>query len=460
MTELRTKLESFSEGLKQWIFERQQSRLLQLASYSSPKAPTGLDLWHAFLKSLLKDITYLDLLPLARELASLSGYSSPGSFRQWFEGTLLAQLPDEIKAGMEESLLALLSSESQWIDGSWHREIQANPLRVIHDLEELLLFPTSWEVAHFLGLLGYPYVSGQAAFQAFLRYIGPGQRLRWQDWQALLTDYFGDASKAYEADRLWNWIFHPNPSGLLPQQCQEKPDCFGCPLKETCHFYEKNRLRSKREAMEGSLLIDRAEDKSNEELFSYLLKDSYNASPLQKELIEGFPKMPQVPGVDDKRSGNDQKFLHDFQAVLAICTRFHSSQPLEEGQTFSASSQVFEHFRYSLGLKKQESFYILILNKSFTIIRLEEVSRGLLDQSLVHPREVFANALQLRAASILLIHNHPTGNLTPSEEDKRTTQRLMEAGNILGIDVLDHLIVSARGYYSFDENGLMQALGV
>ena len=72
--------------------------------------------------------------------------------------------------------------------------------------------------------------------------------------------------------------------------------------------------------------------------------------------------------------------------------------------------------------------------------------QGTLNQSLIHPREIFAKAIEDRAASIILAHNHPSGNPEPSEEDKRVTKKLKEAGNLLGIDVLDHLIITNQGY--------------
>lgn len=105
--------------------------------------------------------------------------------------------------------------------------------------------------------------------------------------------------------------------------------------------------------------------------------------------------------------------------------------------------------------KKQEYFIVITLDGANHIIEKRVVFVGTLNQSLVHPREVFAEAICDRAASIIIAHNHPSGQLTPSSADRRITQRLKEVADMVGIELLDHLIVSKNGYFSFDEEGLL-----
>jgi len=105
--------------------------------------------------------------------------------------------------------------------------------------------------------------------------------------------------------------------------------------------------------------------------------------------------------------------------------------------------------------KKQEYFVCFSLNGANEIIQRRTVTIGLLDQSQVHPREVFADVIADRAAAVILAHNHPSGGLEPSTADRRAHDQLTEAGRILGIRVLDHVIVSRRGYFSFQEAGLV-----
>jgi len=104
--------------------------------------------------------------------------------------------------------------------------------------------------------------------------------------------------------------------------------------------------------------------------------------------------------------------------------------------------------------KKQEHFISISLNGANEVIETRIVTVGLLNQSQIHPREVFADVITDRAASVILGHNHPSGSLNPSNQDIATHKRLKEAGELLGINVLDHIIISKKGYFSFQENGI------
>jgi DNA repair protein RadC len=105
--------------------------------------------------------------------------------------------------------------------------------------------------------------------------------------------------------------------------------------------------------------------------------------------------------------------------------------------------------------RKQEHFICLSLNGAHEVLAIRVVSIGILNKTIVHPREVFGDPISDRAAAIVVCHNHPSGQLEPSEEDIAITRRLSEAGELLGINLLDHLILSPRGgYYSFVESGI------
>ena len=106
--------------------------------------------------------------------------------------------------------------------------------------------------------------------------------------------------------------------------------------------------------------------------------------------------------------------------------------------------------------KQQEYFLCISLNGANEVIEKRVVTIGLLDKSPVHPREVFADVIADRAAAVIFAHNHPSGDLEPSQSDLQLQEQLTEAGKILGIRVLDHVIVSRKGYYSFQEAGLIE----
>jgi DNA repair protein RadC len=103
--------------------------------------------------------------------------------------------------------------------------------------------------------------------------------------------------------------------------------------------------------------------------------------------------------------------------------------------------------------RKQEEFVIISLNGSHEVIKVRAISKGLINRTLVHPREVFRMAIRDNSAAIILVHNHPSGNPAPSQEDKEISKRMKAAGVIIGIEVMDHIVIAKRGYYSFLEEG-------
>lgn len=105
--------------------------------------------------------------------------------------------------------------------------------------------------------------------------------------------------------------------------------------------------------------------------------------------------------------------------------------------------------------KKQEYFVCISLNGTNEVIEKRIVTVGLLDKTQVHPREVFADVITDRAAAVIFAHNHPSGELKPSSSDLKIHEQLTEAGKIIGINVLDQVIISKKGYYSFQEEGLI-----
>lgn len=104
---------------------------------------------------------------------------------------------------------------------------------------------------------------------------------------------------------------------------------------------------------------------------------------------------------------------------------------------------------------KTEHYVVVTLNSRGRILRRHVISTGTLDAALVHPRESFRPALRDNAAKIIIAHNHPSGDCEPSDDDITVTKRMVTAGKILGIPVVDHLIIAASGYYSLQEHGHM-----
>lgn len=125
--------------------------------------------------------------------------------------------------------------------------------------------------------------------------------------------------------------------------------------------------------------------------------------------------------------------------------------PLERGRALRGPIDVQRSLEPRLRGRARESFHVLLLDGRHRLLSVEEVSVGTLTASLVHPREVFREAIRGAAAAILLVHNHPSGDPTPSVEDRVVTRRLQDAGELIGIRVVDHVIVAEEGYFSFRE---------
>jgi DNA repair protein RadC len=131
----------------------------------------------------------------------------------------------------------------------------------------------------------------------------------------------------------------------------------------------------------------------------------------------------------------------------------HDGQPVIVGRALGRPSEAASALMTLLQDEPAEVFVVLCLTTKFHVIAYHEAGRGTLDTVLVNPREVFKAAVLANAAAIVVAHNHPSGDPTPSPDDMEVTRRLVAAGGVLGIAVLDHIIVGDGRYYSFTEAG-------
>jgi len=144
-----------------------------------------------------------------------------------------------------------------------------------------------------------------------------------------------------------------------------------------------------------------------------------------------------------------------LKAALDLARRVTGApRPIESSIRYTCAAQVFhEHLNNEFRDARKEYFQALLLDGKNRIISRVQISEGSLNQSIVHPREVFNAAVRASAAAIILLHNHPTGDPPPSPEDAEVTRRLCEAGDLMGIKVLDHIIVGEDHFYSFADQG-------
>lgn len=140
-----------------------------------------------------------------------------------------------------------------------------------------------------------------------------------------------------------------------------------------------------------------------------------------------------------------------LSAAFEIARRILSQQKYLSDKKITSPQDIAEELIPVLRDENKEQFIVICLNKSNKIIRKEVISVGSLDSSVVHPREIFKVAVENNAASIILIHNHPSGNPEPSREDISITKKLVEAGKMMDIPVFDHIIIAGNTYTSFVE---------
>lgn len=163
--------------------------------------------------------------------------------------------------------------------------------------------------------------------------------------------------------------------------------------------------------------------------------------------VVGAPltELASITGVGQARAAK----LH---AIAELARRLHVEK-LGPGIVLSSSSAVHAHFGPLLADEKRESFYGVLLDGKNRVMSKVRISQGSLGASLVHPREAFRPAVREAAAAVLFVHNHPSGDPTPSAEDRRITERLRRAGEVMGIAVLDHVVVGRGKFWSFADNG-------
>ena len=172
---------------------------------------------------------------------------------------------------------------------------------------------------------------------------------------------------------------------------------------------------------------------------------------LQALALASVAELKQMPGVGGDKAAT-------LVAAFALARRLERER-LEESPVLDNPETVVRFIREANRLRNVESFQVLLLNVRQRFLRVEEISQGTLDTLLVHPREVFRAAIVGNAASILLLHNHPSGDPTPSEADIKVTRDLIRAGQLLKISVVDHIIIGratperTKDYVSLRELG-------
>jgi DNA repair protein RadC len=144
-----------------------------------------------------------------------------------------------------------------------------------------------------------------------------------------------------------------------------------------------------------------------------------------------------------------------IKAAFELANRWDKSLVRSDKQVVKTPEEAYNELKFKFRAKKKELFWAVFLDTRSQIIKCTEISAGSLDSSIVHPRELFKEAIASSASSLIVAHNHPSGNPEPSQEDINLTKRLIQAGNIVGIELIDHLIIVDGTFISLKREGLI-----
>ena len=222
------------------------------------------------------------------------------------------------------------------------------------------------------------------------------------------------------------------------------------PIKQ---WAEDDRPREK-------LLLKGCSALSNAELIGILIATGTreeSAVDLAKKMLSNVENNLNELGKLSVRELRKTKGIGEAKAITIIAAlelgRRRKDEDVFKKKQITTSKDVFDYFQPLLSDYKHEEFWILLLNRSNKIIGRKRISEGGINGTVADPRIIFKYAVEELASSMILCHNHPSGNIKPSDEDIKLTQKIKDAGKVLDIAVIDHIIISENSYYSFADYG-------
>ncbi|MBU2645173.1 JAB domain-containing protein [bacterium] len=457
----------FHQTLLEWLQKRNRlaviNSIFQTLLAPPEKNPDKLTLWDRFFRTLIPKNHYYFIFhhpgllgTFTADLAAQGQYTVQKRISNLVERHILRLLPDKDPDLVKRRIFDFHNQLEMWEDGTWHHQIQTNRCGVIDKLKRRVGFEDDWETARFLTDCGYWYPSSRSSLTAWNRYSGePVASNALCDWWKLLKTQVSEISQMAAIDFTLEHIFGACALPGMPSFCQIPAACFECPLHDNCHHFQTGKKSDSSVYLENLIRMEDIEEIETVQLVSYLAGARWTGTPVQKSLLKAFPAFSPSISANVPKESPDDKFILFLKALQAYGDRHDSANDVTHGIVFNKSEIIYNELKSEIARLKQENFYTLILDNKYRKIALKQITRGTLNQSLVHPREVFAPAIQLRAAAIILIHNHPSGDPHPSNQDVEITKRLREVGNIVGINVLDHVIIARESYFSFVDAELM-----
>lgn len=319
--------------------------------------------------------------------------------------------------------------------------------------------------------VGLATIANPSGIRAYVRYtdgvfapvIHRRAIVRWRNVCAEAGPLFGTEFDEFEAAHRANFvaIIFAGRFAVFRKDgmCDDVPECSRCPVSGECVWYnapagqatDPNEVlalvrRGHEEGLSTGQLLQGLFDLSADEGRS--LQQKQAGTPLRKLATLSMPELTNW-------IGNLNVPMEKLRLLVEISRRFNEER-LAPGTKVGTGWDVYKHFRMRLADLKQERFITVLLDSKRQYMADYVITQGTLDASLVHPREVFKAALRESAHSILIVHNHPSGDPSPSQADLETTRHLVKVGETLGIPLIDHVVIGSDSYVSLMEMGYLQ----
>jgi len=357
--------------------------------------------------------------------------------------------------------------------------VAGDPARVVEMFCSAIPSLRGLKVYHFLRRADYPVVVPDTPRQRLLYRLGlwpeigqsRGRLLAFQETCGTIARLTGESAGGID---LLLGLY----SGALKRRavfapvCLARPSCEDCPVSGQCSYFRYRGVQPpvERSSMRQMKRENRPREKferlgsaqaTDAELLSILLRTGAagrSALEVASNLLRVFETLEGLDAVSVSElmavKGIGRSKAIEIKAALEMGKRLFT-RPLSKGVTISCSSDVFNAYHMRFRTAKQEEFLLLCLNTKNQVIKEVSVSVGSLNQSAVHPREVFKEAIRESAHAVLFVHNHPSGDPRPSNTDIALTRRLTDAGDTLSIKILDHIVVGDHDYFSFLDHKML-----
>ena len=331
----------------------------------------------------------------------------------------------------------------------------------------------AWRALDVLRGVGLCPTGSAAGYRAYRRFVAgdfepllsPDALIEWEQvCQGAGPPEGADPASAQRAGFLASAFAGELTALGLDGPCGAAPRCDACLLRQEC-AWAQSEAASAAEGSQGTLSRARLGRLESVGLAS-LLDGVFALAPGELERLRARLKGQSLRSLAGKSAVELEEWLRGegrdlpldparLLVLFEICRRF-GEERLQPGAAFTGAQDVFRHFRLRFRDLKQERLLTVLLDVKKRYLSDLLVTQGGLESSPVHPREVFAAAIQERAAYVLLVHNHPSGDPAPSKTDLTTTRELVKLGQIIGIPVLDHVILGDERYVSLRESALIE----